>query len=98
MGDRDLDPNRAICQRGRSPTATRSKLGGSGPATIASYTIAHARGGEPEWGLVIADVDGGRAYGRVEDPDLLGAMEAEEWVGREIHVETQENGVNLVRA
>ena len=57
----------------------------TGPATIASYTVAHARGGEPEWGLVIADVaDGTRAYGRVEDPDLLHAMEADEWVGRTI--------------
>lgn len=71
----------------------------TGRATIASYTVAHARGGEPDWGLVIADVvDGARAYGRVEDPDLLVAMESEEWVGRAIHLDTQENGTNLVRA
>ncbi|MHB8467781.1 MAG: acetyl-CoA synthetase, partial [Acidimicrobiales bacterium] len=39
-----------------------------GTATVASYTVVHARGGAPEWGLVIADLrDGRRAYGRVED-------------------------------
>jgi acetyl-CoA C-acetyltransferase len=70
----------------------------SGPGTVASYTVAHARGGEPEWGLVIADVgDRARAYGRVEAPDLLAAMEAEEWVGREIHLEARGDGVNLTR-
>ena len=60
----------------------------TGPATVASYTVAHGRDGEPEWGLVIADVaDGARAYGRVEDPDLLPAMEAEEWVGRTVDLD-----------
>ena len=71
----------------------------TGPATIASYTVAHARGGEPEWALVIADVEAGaRAYGRVEDPDVLRAMEAEEWVGRTIHMQAQDTGGNLVSA
>jgi acetyl-CoA C-acetyltransferase len=70
-----------------------------GPATIASYTVAHGRDGAPAWGLVIADVgDGVRAYGRVEDADLLEAMEADEWVGRRVTLESQESGVNLVRA
>ena len=27
---------------------------------------------------------GGRAYARVEDPDDLAALEAEEWVGRTV--------------
>jgi acetyl-CoA C-acetyltransferase len=70
----------------------------TGPAIVASYTVAHARGGEPEWGLVLADIEGGRAYGRVEDPGLLEAMEAEEWVGRAIQLDARQNGVNLVRA
>jgi acetyl-CoA C-acetyltransferase len=71
----------------------------TGPATIAGYTVAHARGGDPDWGLVIADVpDGARAYGRVEDPDLLRAMEAEEWVGSSVTLTTREDGINLVRA
>jgi len=69
----------------------------TGPGTVASYTVAHARSGEPEWGLVITDVDGGRAYGRVEDPDLLRALEAEEWVGRRVSLEARDD-VNVVRA
>ncbi len=71
----------------------------TGPATVASYTVAHARGGAPDWGLVIADVgEGVRGYGRVEDPELLEAMEREEWVGREIALESQDSGENLVRS
>ena len=57
-----------------------------GPATIATYSVVHARTGEPEWGLAVVDLpDGRRAYARTTDPDLLAALEAEEWVGR--HVE-----------
>ncbi len=53
----------------------------TGPATVATYSVVHGRGG-PEWGLVIVDLaDGTRGYGRVDDPDLLVAMEADEWVG-----------------
>lgn len=69
-----------------------------GTATVASYTVAHDRSGATEWGLVLADVPGGRTYGRVEDPDLLTALEAEEWVGREIVLDDGPDGVNLVHA
>ena len=58
-----------------------------GPVTVASYTVAHGREGGAEWGLVIGDVaDGRRAYGRVEDADLLADLEAEEWVGRTVEL------------
>jgi acetyl-CoA C-acetyltransferase len=72
----------------------------AGPATVASYTVAHGRDGSAEWALVLADgPDGsGRAYGRVEDPALLAALEAEEWVGREVVLQDAPEGVNLVRA
>jgi acetyl-CoA C-acetyltransferase len=71
----------------------------TGDAGVASYTVAHGRSGGPEWGLVLADLpDGRRAYGRVEQPDLLDALEAEEWVGRTIHLSEGERGVNLVTA
>jgi acetyl-CoA C-acetyltransferase len=71
----------------------------SGPATVASYTVAHARGGEPDWGLVIADIaPGARTYSRVEDVEVLHAMESEEWVGRKVTLSTREDGVNLLRA
>ena len=52
----------------------------------------------PEWGLAICDVDDGRrAYGRVDDADVLAAMEAEEWVGRSVHLVAGDDGVNLVK-
>jgi hypothetical protein len=42
--------------------------------------------------------DRARAYGRVEDRDLLVALEAEEWVGRTVLLEEAPEGVNLVRS
>ena len=71
----------------------------TGPATVASYTVAHGRQGGPEWGLVLAYLPGGRrTYGRVEEPDLLRDMEAEEWVGRAVQLSEGKPGVNLVTA
>jgi acetyl-CoA C-acetyltransferase len=71
----------------------------AGLGTVASYTVAHGRDGAPDWGLVLADVAPGvRAYGRVEDPGLLAAMEAEEWVGRAVTLREAPAGVNLVTA
>jgi acetyl-CoA C-acetyltransferase len=71
----------------------------AGPATVASYTVAHGREGAPEWGLVLADVAAGvRAYGRVEGPALLAALEAEEWVGRPVTLSEAPAGVNAVTA
>jgi acetyl-CoA C-acetyltransferase len=69
-----------------------------GTATVAGYTVAHGRDGGPEWGLVLADVPGGRAYARVEDPELLVALEREEWVGREVELAAAPKGVNLAAA
>jgi acetyl-CoA C-acetyltransferase len=70
----------------------------SGPATVATYTVAHARGGEPEWGLAICDIDaGGRCYARVHDPDLLGDIERTEWVGSKVEVATEDGKRNLVK-
>jgi acetyl-CoA C-acetyltransferase len=71
----------------------------TGAGNVASYTVAHGRHGGPERGLVLADLpDGSRAYGRVEDPDLLQVLEAEEWVGRPVQLAAGERGVNLVTA
>ncbi len=69
-----------------------------GTATVASYTVAHGRDGSAEWGLVLADVPGGRAYARVEDPELLVALEQEEWVGRAVDLAATPDGVNLASA
>jgi hypothetical protein len=61
--------------------------------------VAHGRHGGPDWGLVVVDLpDGSRAYGRVEQPDLMEALEAEEWVGRTVQLSEGERGVNLVTA
>jgi acetyl-CoA C-acetyltransferase len=66
------------------------------PGTVATYTVVHNREGQREWGLVICDLrDGSRAYGRVENPDLLQDMEDEEWVGRTLSL-SPANDVNLV--
>jgi acetyl-CoA C-acetyltransferase len=69
-----------------------------GPATIASGTVVHGRDGSAEWGLVVVDVPGGRAYGRVEDPALLAALESEECVGRAVELTPGPAGTNLVAA
>ncbi len=73
-----------------------------GPATVATYSVVHGRDGEPEWGLVVVDLPagaggepGGRGYGRVDDADLLAAMEGEEWVGRTVQA-TSDGAVNRV--
>jgi acetyl-CoA C-acetyltransferase len=69
-----------------------------GDATVVAATVVHDREG-PAWGLAVCDVPGGRAYARVEDPDLLLDAEATEWAGRVVRLaphDTRE-GVNLVR-
>jgi acetyl-CoA C-acetyltransferase len=67
-----------------------------GPATIAAYSVAHGRDGDAEWGLLVVDVPGGRAYARVEDADDLAALEAEEWVGRTVRL-TPDGDLNRAR-
>jgi acetyl-CoA C-acetyltransferase len=70
-----------------------------GSVTVAAYTVAHSRSGEPAWGLVIGDVgDGRRAYGRVEDPALLADLERREWVGARVGLVPGPGDVNLVEA
>ena len=70
----------------------------SGPATVATYSVVHGRDGGPEWGLAVVDLpDGARGYGRVDDVDLLGAMVAEEWVGRTLTA-SPDGPVNRIHA
>jgi acetyl-CoA C-acetyltransferase len=72
-----------------------------GPATIVSYTVHHGRDGSATDGLVVCGVDGAdgaRCYGKVREPDLLAALEAEEWVGRTVDLVDGGENVNLVRA
>jgi len=70
-----------------------------GPATVAGYSIAHARSGEPEWGIAVCDVAGGRrAYARLTGADLLDAFERDEWVGAEVTLAAGDGGTNDLRA
>ncbi len=71
----------------------------SGPATVAAYTVAHARSGEPEWGLAVCDVPGGeRCYARIEDPGLLRLAEESELVGTTLDLVTAEGNINIVKS
>src|SRR5437588_1934818 len=59
----------------------------SGHAVVAAYTVAHGRGGEAEWGLVVCDLaDGTRGYAKVLDAGLLQHLEEEETVGTTVNV------------
>jgi acetyl-CoA C-acetyltransferase len=60
-----------------------------GPATVAAYSVVHARSGEPEWGLLVCDLpDGTRAYAKAFDPAFLAAAEREELVGAPVRLVT----------
>jgi acetyl-CoA C-acetyltransferase len=87
----DARPNKAITDA--APHATRAR--------VATYTVAHARDGEPEWGLALCDLPGGtRCYARVEDPNLLRHVEQVEWVGTDVWLspEPSDRGtINVVR-
>jgi acetyl-CoA C-acetyltransferase len=55
-----------------------------GKATVAAYSVVHGRDGEPQWGLLVCDVDGGggaRTYAKVTDIDALRGAEERELVG-----------------
>lgn len=69
----------------------------SGPATVCTYTVVHARDGAPEWGLAVCELaDGSRCYARVDDPDLLATMESTEWVGTSVQL-VADGPVNRVK-
>ena len=45
----------------------------AGDATVVAYSVVHARDGGPEWGLLVTDTGGARAYARVDDAGAAGA-------------------------
>jgi acetyl-CoA C-acetyltransferase len=58
-----------------------------GDATVAAYSVVHGREGEPEWALLVCDVedDGSRrAYARSSDSELMACAESEELIGRRV--------------
>ena len=69
-----------------------------GPATVAAYTVHHGADGAPTDALLVCDVDPAtRCYARATDPDLLTALESEEWVGRQVRL-TPTDDVNVAVA
>lgn len=91
------DPLRGPATSSPAPVSRPIEQAADGEANVAAYTVVHARSGEPEWGLVVCDLPGGgRAYGRVDDPDWLCAMESEEWVGAAVRMQSGKDGINRV--
>lgn len=58
-------------------------------ATVAAYSVVHGRDGSPEWGLLVCDVPGGRAYARLAEPDALAEAETTELVGRSVRLSAE---------
>jgi acetyl-CoA C-acetyltransferase len=70
----------------------------AGRATVATYTVAHGRGGGAEWGLAVCDLpDGTRAYAKMLDADLLAQAEVEELVGATVTLVPGDNNANVVK-
>ena len=61
-----------------------------GSAIIAAYTVNHSQDGAPSHALLVCDIDDAtRCYARATEPGLLQALEAEEWVGRQVSLHMQ---------
>jgi acetyl-CoA C-acetyltransferase len=70
----------------------------TGRATIATYTVAHGRSGDAEWGLAVCDLDAGtRCYAKLLDPDHLARAEQEELVGKTVSLVPGDNNANVVK-
>jgi len=70
----------------------------AGRATVATYTVAHGRGGGAEWGLAVCDLDDGtRCYAKMLDPDHLAQAEASELVGATVSLVPGDNNANVVK-
>jgi acetyl-CoA C-acetyltransferase len=92
-------PNGAAVQR-RVDAASRRALQATatGPATVAAYTVVHNREG-PRFGAAVCDLPSGeRCYARTDEPALLAALEAEEWVGRDVELVSGGEAVNRIRS
>lgn len=68
-----------------------------GEVEIVSYTVEHGRDGAPVHAILVGELPTGeRCYAKATNADLLGALEAEEWVGRKVTLATHDN-VNTAR-
>jgi len=65
-----------------------------GPAVIVGYTVLHTK--TDQYALAVCELgDGTRCYARCNDPELVNAMEREEWVGCAVQLRC-ENSVNTI--
>jgi acetyl-CoA C-acetyltransferase len=70
----------------------------TGRATVATYTVAHGRSGDAEWGLAVCDLDDGtRCYAKVLDREHLAEAEATELVGATVSLVPGDNNANVVK-
>lgn len=60
----------------------------AGTGTVAAYSVVHGREG-PETGVLICDVDGGRAYATVREPEALADAEDRELIGRQVRLSSR---------
>lgn len=58
----------------------------TGSASVAGYTVLHARGQAPRGVALVDTLQGQRALATTEDRALIGEMERQELVGRSVHV------------
>jgi acetyl-CoA C-acetyltransferase len=85
------EPVRIDADRPLRDTAT-------GPATVVAYTVAHDRSGDPEWGLLVCELeDGSRCYAKILDTAALADAERTELVGQEVTLEQADENTNIAR-
>lgn len=70
-----------------------------GKAFVETYTVVHDRRNEPDYSVIVARLeDGRRCFAQTDrDRDLLGAMETEEFVGKQGFIRPGEEGPNKMR-
>jgi acetyl-CoA C-acetyltransferase len=62
----------------------------AGAATVGAYSVVHGRDGEPEWALLVCDLDDGtRTYAQVRDASLCAQAETSELVGTKVTLSTE---------
>ena len=62
----------------------------SGAGRVAGFTVLHGRGQAPRGVAVVTTPTGQRAVVTATEPALIARMQVEEFVGREVHVDTNE--------
>jgi acetyl-CoA C-acetyltransferase len=86
----------AVQQRIDSAARRRIRDQATGTARVAAYTVVHGREG-PRFSIAICDLPSGeRCYARSESEDLMGEMQAREFVGETVELVDGGKGVNRI--